>query len=93
VKVDRLGKVSIYRRHKSYWLYFRDSGKTIRKKTDGNLNTARSTASQVNVHLGVCPSKAFSIKIFPLFLFSLLPFDENGVSGFVSHAFFVKFTG
>ena len=31
VKVDRLGKVSIYRRSRSYWLYFRDSGKSIRK--------------------------------------------------------------
>ena len=44
------------------------------------------------INLGVCPSKVFSTKISLLFLFSLLPFDENGMNGFVSHAFFVKFT-
>ena len=51
IKVARLGKVSVYRRGSSYWLYFRDSGKSIRKKIDGNLATAKATASQINVHL------------------------------------------
>jgi len=37
IKTARLGKVTIYRRGKSYWLYFRDSGKSIRKKIDGSL--------------------------------------------------------
>jgi len=44
------------------------------------------------VWLGACPSKARNRNIFPLFLFSLAPFDENGTNKFVSHAFFVKFT-
>jgi len=51
IKVSRLGKVSIYRRGSSYWIYFRDDGKTVRKKIDGDLATAKATASQVNVYL------------------------------------------
>ena len=51
VKVTRLGKVSIYRRGKTYWLYFRDGGETVRKSIDGNLTTARATASEVNSYL------------------------------------------
>jgi len=49
--VAGLGKVSVCRRGSSYWIYFRDSGKSIRKKIDGNLATAKATASQVNVNL------------------------------------------
>ena len=51
VTVTRLGKVTIYRRGQNYWLYFRDSGKTIRRRIDGNLATAKATASHVNVYL------------------------------------------
>ena len=66
VKVGRLGKVSIYRRNKSYWLYFRDSGKSIRKKIDGNLATARATASQVNVYLEQKRPSPFSFDTRPI---------------------------
>ena len=51
IRMTRLGKVTIYRRGHNYWLYFRDSGKTIRKRIDGNLATAKATASHVNVYL------------------------------------------
>lgn len=51
IKVSRLGKVSIYRRGNSYWIYFCDDGKTVRKKIDGDLAASKATASQVNVHL------------------------------------------
>lgn len=66
VKVARLGKVSIYRRGRSYWIYFRDKGRSIRKKIDGNLAVARATASQVNVHLEQGRSSPFSFQTKPI---------------------------
>ena len=66
IKTARLGKVTIYRRGKSYWLYFRDSGRSIRKKIDGSLATARATASQVNVHLEQGRSSPFSFQTKPI---------------------------
>lgn len=66
VKVARLGKVSIYRRGSSYWIYFRDKGRTIRKKIDGNLAVARATASQINVHLEQGRSSPFSFQTKPI---------------------------
>ena len=49
--VDRIGRVTIYRRRKSYWLYYREDKKTVRLRLDGNLATARASASQVNAAL------------------------------------------
>ena len=51
IRVTRLGKVTIYRRGRNYWLYFRDSGKTVRRRSNGNLAIAKATASHVNVYL------------------------------------------
>ena len=51
VKIDRIGRVTVYRRGKSYSLYYRESGKTVRKKIDGNLAVAKTTAAQVEASL------------------------------------------
>ena len=51
VKVDRIGRVTIYRRGPSYWLYYRENGRTVRRRISGNLATARATASRVNAAL------------------------------------------
>jgi len=66
IKVARLGKVTIYRRGRSYWIYFRDGGRSIRKKVDGNLATARATASHVNVHLEQGRTSPFSFQTRPI---------------------------
>lgn len=66
IKVARLGKVTVYRRGKNYWLYYRDSGKSIRKKIDGNLATAKATASGINVHLEQNRPSPFSFQTKPL---------------------------
>jgi integrase len=47
IKVERIGPVTIYRRGKSYSLYFRERGVTRRNKIDGNLAVARATAAKV----------------------------------------------
>ena len=51
---------------RNYWIYFRDKGRTIRKKIDGNLAVARATASQVNVHLEQGRSSPFSFQTKPI---------------------------
>lgn len=51
IKVTRLVKVTIYRRAKTYWLYYRDQGRSIRQHIDGNLATAKATASHINMYL------------------------------------------
>lgn len=66
IKVARVGKVSVYRRGSSYWIYFRDSGKSIRKKIDGNLATAKATASQINVHLEQKQPSPFNLQTKPV---------------------------
>lgn len=47
VKVERVGPVTIYRRGKTYYLYYREAGETRRPRVDGNLAVARATAADV----------------------------------------------
>ena len=51
VRVQRMGHVTIYKRGKSFYLYHREPGKSVRRRVDGNLATARLVASQVNTAL------------------------------------------
>ncbi|MHB1426684.1 MAG: tyrosine-type recombinase/integrase [Gemmataceae bacterium] len=47
VKVERIGKITIYKRGDTYFLYYRQGGVTQRRKVDGNLAVARATAHKV----------------------------------------------
>jgi integrase len=47
VKVERVGKVTIYKRGAVYYLYYRQGGASQRRRVDGNLAVARATASKV----------------------------------------------
>src|SRR6516225_7396617 len=47
VKVERVGKVTVYKRGETYYLYYRQGGVTQRRKVDGNLAVARATAHKV----------------------------------------------
>jgi len=47
VHVERMGRVTIYKRGRTYYLYYRDRGRTVRRRVDGNLAVARLTASKV----------------------------------------------
>ena len=48
VKTDRIGHVTIYKRGRTYYLYYRENGKSRRQRVEGNLNNARQAASNVN---------------------------------------------
>jgi len=47
LKVERVGKVTIYKRGASYYLYYRQNGRTERPKVEGNLLAAKTTAANV----------------------------------------------
>jgi integrase len=47
VKVERVDKVTIYRRGTTYYLYYRQGGLSQRRKVDGNLAVARTTAHKI----------------------------------------------
>jgi integrase len=47
VKVERIGKVTIYKRGEVYYLYYRQGGLSQRRRIDGNLAAARATAHKV----------------------------------------------
>jgi integrase len=47
VKVERIGKVTIYQRGEVYYLYYRQGGITHRRRIDGNLAAARATAHKI----------------------------------------------
>jgi hypothetical protein len=57
VKIERIGKVTIYQRGETYHLYYRQGGITQRRKVEGNLAVARTTAHKVMTALDEgCPS-------------------------------------
>ncbi len=47
VKVERIGPVTIYKRGLTYFLYYRQSGVSQRRRVDGNLAVAWATAHKV----------------------------------------------
>jgi hypothetical protein len=47
VKVERIDRVTIYRRGTTYCLYYRQGGLSRRRKVDGNLAVARATAHKI----------------------------------------------
>jgi len=51
IKVERLGGVTIYKRGKNFYLYYREIKRTVRRRVDGNLAAARLVAGHVNTAL------------------------------------------
>ena len=51
VLVERVGAVSIYKRNRIYYVYYRDNGQSRRIAVSSSLNATRRTAGQVNAEL------------------------------------------
>src|SRR6516165_3625190 len=47
----RVGKVSVYRHHGAWWLYYRDGGRPVRRKVAADRPDAEQVAAQVNAQL------------------------------------------
>ena len=50
-RVEKIGRVTIYKRGRAYYVYYREGGKSVRRKVDGNLVAARAAASRINATL------------------------------------------
>lgn len=44
----RIGKVSIYQHHGCWWIYYRDHGKSVRKRFGSDKDEAEKAAAQIN---------------------------------------------
>ena len=47
----RVGRVTVYPHHGSWWVYYRDGGKPVRRKVAANRTDAEQVAAQVNAQL------------------------------------------
>jgi integrase len=47
VRVQRVGRVTVYKRGHAYYLYYRERGESVRRRVEGNLASARAAASHV----------------------------------------------
>lgn len=47
----RVGRVSVYRHHNAWWLYYREQGKPVRRKVGIGRDEALQVAAQVNAQL------------------------------------------
>ena len=50
-KRTRVGKVSVYEHHGTWWLYYREGGRPVRKKVAADREHAEQVAAQVNAQL------------------------------------------
>lgn len=48
VRIQRIGRMTIYRRGKAYYLYYRERGRSVRRKVKGTLAAVRVIASRVS---------------------------------------------
>ena len=60
--IERIGRVTIYKRGSAYYVYYREFGRTVRRRVDGNLATARIGASKVNAAIGEGSPSLFSLE-------------------------------
>jgi integrase len=54
----RVGRVSLYTHHGALWLYYREGGKTVRRKVCDALSDVAQVVNQLNLHLGVANAPA-----------------------------------
>jgi hypothetical protein len=47
----RVGKVSVYQHHGAWWVYFREGGRSVRRKVAEDLEQAQQVAAQVNAQV------------------------------------------
>lgn len=55
----RVGRVSYYEHHNSWWIYYRQSGQQIRRKAGDSEETAERIASEINGQLTCCRPTQF----------------------------------
>ena len=56
----RIGRVSYYFHHGSWWVYYLDGERQVRRRTGPDENTAEAIAAQVNAQLATAAPTMFS---------------------------------
>jgi hypothetical protein len=51
IKVERVGKVTIYQRGRTFFVYYRPNGRSIRRRLAADLVTARAKAAEIALAL------------------------------------------
>ncbi len=52
VRIQRIGAVTVYKRGRRYYLYYRERGRSVRRKVEGNIVTARTLAAKISAGIG-----------------------------------------
>ncbi len=58
----RIGNVSVYEHHGSWWLYFRENGKPVRRRVGEDLDEAKAVGARVNAQLAASQPTLFSFE-------------------------------
>ena len=56
----RVGRVSVYRHHSAWWLYFRESDRPVRRRVAETREAAERIAAEVNAQLSAATTFAFA---------------------------------
>jgi hypothetical protein len=58
----RIGNVSLYEHHGSWWVYFRENGKPVRRHVGDNPEEARAIGARINAELAASRPTVFSFE-------------------------------
>ena len=58
----RIGNVSVYEHHGSWWIYFRENGKPIRRRVGEDPDEAKAVGARVNAQLAATQPTLFSFE-------------------------------
>jgi hypothetical protein len=61
-----MGKVSYYFHHGSWWVYYLDGERQVRRRTGPDEQTAAAIAAQVNAELATAAPTMFSFQPLPV---------------------------
>ena len=59
---ERIGKVSLYEHHGSWWVYYRENGEPVRRKIGGDRGEAEAVGAHINAQLAAEQPTLFSFE-------------------------------
>jgi integrase len=62
----RIGRVSIYRHRRRWWVYYREHGRPVRKAVADDVKAAEQVAAQINLELMSAAPTFFSFRPIPV---------------------------
>jgi integrase len=62
----RIGRVSVYKHRRRWWVYYREHGQAVRKAVADDAKTAAQIAAQINLELSASAPTLFSFRPIPV---------------------------